>query len=308
MKTVFTSQEIAHVWAHQSAPHGKSPGNASFNGNAFLSYSTVMARHIEHKGKRAIIFNATSYSNSTAKVQNRICAAIHGHDVPIFRVTGQPYNVDLRFTGDELFKWYIERAALSEASAKTPRRIQQKTRDSFKSQASSYLEQAREVASFYGLRKKVDEKAIERLATAKAREEKRERIAREKREAEAMASQQNAYRAWVNSERPTGPTEFYQLDYFNPSLFPTAFRIEGEELVSSKGARVPLQAARIALRFVMRHRATGWHRNGETHQVGMYHLDSVNPQGVVAGCHRITWEELERVEVMLSTAPVAAAV
>ncbi len=63
---------------------------------------------------------------------------------------------------------------------------------------------------------------------------------------------------------------------------------------TSKGATVPLDEAEKAFRFAMIQRKRGWHKNGEQFKVGDYHLDAVNEQGVIAGCHRITWEEIER--------------
>lgn len=299
MKTVFTSQEIAHVWAHQSAPHGKSPGNCSFNGNVIYSYSTAMARHIEHKGKRAIIRNDTSYSNSTARVQHRIRMAISDCAL-VFPVTGQGYNVDLRFSPNELFTYYIESAAKQETQSRLPR-IKQTTRDSHKAQAARYLEQAKAVVAFYGLRKKVDEHAIQRLATAKARAEKRERIAREKREAKEHAEQEGAYDYWKRGGNPAD-----HGIYLNARLFPVAFRVEGDELVSTLGARVPLRAAQVAYRFAMSKRGQEWRENGEVCEVGHYRLNAINAQGIVAGCHRITWAELERLAPVLSGETVNA--
>lgn len=325
MKTVFTSREIAHVWAHQSAPHGKSPGAVSFNGPVIYSYSTAMARFIEHKGKRAIILNVTSYSVSTSKHQGRINSAIYGLDIPVFRVNGRQRGTDLRFYGSELFTYYIESAAKQEVQSLLPR-IRQTTRDSHKAQASAFLEQAKAVAAFYGLRKKVDEKAVQRLATAKARAEKRERIAQEKREAAYRAEQLADYEAWKRGE--VGHLSF------TAGYFPVAFRVEGDELVSTLGARVPLRAAQVAYRFAMRVReawakcpkcgnesvnttcpkcvvrqnkiAPAWHENGETCEVGHYRLNAINEHGIVAGCHRITWAELERLAPVLSGETVNA--
>jgi len=296
MKTAFTSHEIAHVWANQSAPHGKSPGAMSFNGPVIYSYQTAMARHIEHKGKRAIILNTTSYSATTSsKHAPRIRSAVYGHDVPVFRVNDNRRGTDLRFTGQELFTHYIEQAAKAEASALLPR-IRQTTRDSHKAKAAHYLEQAQAVATFYGLRKKVDSKAVARLAASKAKAEKRAAIEQEKRELLEKAQQIRAYHAWYENT----PLLEGESRYFNARLFPVAFRVEGEELVSTLGARVPLQAARVAYRFATSKRAQGWHRNGETHTVGMYHLDAINAQGIVAGCHRIAWSEIERLAPVLA--------
>lgn len=299
MKTVFTSDEIAHVWAHKSASHGKSPGAVSFNGDVIYSYQTAMARHIEHKGKTAIILNVTSYSVSTSKHQGRINSAIHGLGMPVFRVDGQQMGAELRFTGDELFALYTEKAAQCLRDAEAPR-IRPHTVEAHKGRAAHNLEQARAVAQFFGLRKKVDEKAIQRLATAKARAEKRERIAREKRDARERALQEGAYAAWLAGEpMPEGV-------YLNARLFPVAFRVEGDELVSTLGARVPLRAAMVAYRFAMSKRGQEWRENGETCPVGNYRLNAINEHGIVAGCHRITWAELERLAPVLSNEAVTA--
>lgn len=79
-----------------------------------------------------------------------------------------------------------------------------------------------------------------------------------------------------------------------PYDLPVMLRAEGDEMVTSKGARVSLEDARRTYRFALLCRAKGWHRNGETHAIGAYQLDAVNENGVVAGCHRVTWEEIER--------------
>ena len=68
----------------------------------------------------------------------------------------------------------------------------------------------------------------------------------------------------------------------------------GPEMVTSNGARVPLEDAERTYRFACLMRAKGWHKNGERHAIGSYQLDAVNEQGVVAGCHRVTWQEIER--------------
>ncbi len=302
MKTVFTSAELPHIWAHKSAPFGKSPSALSFDGPVIRSYQTTMARHIEHKGKAAVILNDTSYSVTTSGHQHQIRMAIPS-DVMLFRVTGQRRGTDLRFTGQELFNHYLECAARAEQDALLPR-IKQSTRDGHKGRAAAFLEQAQAVAAFYGLRRKVDSKAVERLAAAKARAERAAQKAQEKRDALERRAQENQYEAWKMGADVLG---------FNARLFPVAFRIEsrdsGEaELVSTLGARVPLAAARLAFRFALSKRAKGayWRENGETCTVGNYRLNAINAQGIVAGCHRITWAEIERLAPILSGETVNA--
>lgn len=293
MKTVFTSDEIAHVWAHKSAPCGKSPGAVSFDGPVIRSYATAMARHIEHKGKAAIILNVTSYSVSTSKHQGRIAGAVRGLDIPIFRLDGLERGEGLVFNGDAIFAHYLEQAAKCEADSRLPR-IRPHTVEAHKGRAAHFLAEAKRVSEFFGLRRKVDEKAIARLADAKAKAEKRARIEQENRDKAERERQQSAYAAWLASEpMPEGV-------YLNARLFPVAFRVEGDELVSTLGARVPLQAARIAYRFAVSKRGQAWRENGETCPVGHYRLNAINEHGIVAGCHRITWGEIERLAPILA--------
>jgi hypothetical protein len=72
---------------------------------------------------------------------------------------------------------------------------------------------------------------------------------------------------------------------------------ESAELETSHGARVPLLHAIKVFRFVklIRETAGAWQRNGRTVRVGHYQLDSIDPDGFNAGCHRINWPEIERV-------------
>ena len=119
--------------------------------------------------------------------------------------------------------------------------------------------------------------------------EKARRIAEaEKREAEKRA-------AWI-----AGETNARVSDPDGGALL----RIAGDpgepdsaELETSHGARVPLSHAIKAFRFVKLIRENGgaWQRNGRTVRVGHYQLDSIDPAGFNAGCHRINWPEIERV-------------
>lgn len=287
MKTRFTSNEIAHVWAHKSAPHGKSPGAMSFDGDSFYSYSTVIARHLTHKGKPAIVVNDRSFSITTSAHQGKVRSAIHGLAVPVFYFD-EGMGASLRVTGKELFEYAVEQSIAEQGKASRAR----KRKDRHEYRAAAWLESAKQINVFFGLRRKVDEKTIERLREAGERAEREAARKRAEAEAAQRAKECSEYLKWIGG-LPSG--------YFNPNIHPIAFRIEGAELVSSKGARVPLEAAKVAVRFVMKHRESGWHRNGSTCQVGMYHLDAINPQGVVAGCHRITWDEVERVATLLES-------
>jgi hypothetical protein len=125
-------------------------------------------------------------------------------------------------------------------------------------------------------------------AEAIAAERERRRVEREREEAERRAE-------WIAGK---GNGRF---DDANGGAL---LRIAGDpakpetaELETSHGARVPLAHAIKAFRFVKLIREAGghWQRNGRTVRVGHYQLDSIDPDGFNAGCHRINWPEIERV-------------
>lgn len=284
MKTYFKSDEIAHIWAHKSAPEGNSPSAMSFNGDAFYSYGTVIARHITFRGQSAVILNESGYSSTTSEHQGIVGRSVACENV--FRIGGRMRGDDLRPTGAQLFNYAIERAAKCQQQAKRAR-----TRGpELLGAAAQWLRRAQKVAEFFGIRRRVDQETIDNFEAQCAREEKARLKKESTRQAKERAEQQEGFTAWL--EGRDGPP-------FSRSLFPVSFRVEGKELVSTYGARVPLKDARLAYRFATSRRAQGWHANGETCPVGNYCLDAINAQGIVAGCHRISWDEVERLAPIL---------
>lgn len=292
MKTTFKSNEIAHIWANQSAPRGTSPGAMSFQGDSFYSYGTAIARHITRNGKQAVILNVTGYSATTSKhlgLVHRALSSAH----QVFRIGNIGRGCSLDFYGKEgkvLFEYALKRAVECEQSADRSRK--ESVRATLKGSAATWMESAREINAFFGLRRKVDEQSISRLRKASETAEKKAAVEAEKRDAAERAKQQEGFEAWLRGE---------ENEPFNARLFPVSFRVEDDELVSTYGARVPVTAARVALKFALHHRSQNWHRNGEQCEVGHYQLDAVNAQGVVAGCHRIAWSEVERVAGLIES-------
>lgn len=86
---VYPTSEIAHLWAHQSKPDARnSQGNFYFQGDTIYSYGShfPIARHIEHDGKKAILFVDHSYSNTTSKHIGNVRHSIPP-GVPVFEVS-----------------------------------------------------------------------------------------------------------------------------------------------------------------------------------------------------------------------------
>lgn len=348
MKTVFRSEEIAHVWAHASAPYGRSPGNLSFDGDAIKSYATVIGRRIRHKGKTAFVLDRASFSNSTGKSQGRVRDAIPETE-KVFSIRNGSRGQSLNFTPATLAKWFEDRAA--EIMDRAPSRYAHKRAEQWREATAAY-ESAREVLAYFDmgtarLSKKLAERAgkageadailkaraVQLAAADKARKarELKERTARNIAGAEKYIAGGIEPLRWFDLEGhaaalATLPDDLRRcfvaaveagnarlvadwrkgVDVSFPRDAGTFLRTEGEgndaEMVTSKGARVPLKDARRTYRFAMLARAKGWHKNGETHQIGSYQLDSVNEQGVIAGCHRVTWAEIEAFAALMGWA------
>jgi hypothetical protein len=283
MRNVLKTSELPHAWAHQTQRAATCPGNMSFDNALVRSYGTGIARHVVNKRGPAIVFNVTSYSVTTSRHQGKIGQSfIPG--VPVFRIGDVPRSSDLRdYSGPQLFDYAIKQA--EKARASVGRVKSDWKRDSLAAEESRWLQQAREVARFYGMRRKVDEKAIERLAEAEGRAKAREAKARKLAEKARDAKLAEDVARWQAGEN-VGISVY--------SFSRVLLRSEGAEVVTSRGARVPLADAERTFRFALAARERGWHRNGDVHKVGTYQLDVVNNLGVIANCHRIDWAEIER--------------
>lgn len=87
MRTVFTGDMVFHVWANQSAPHGRrSDGRVFFEGRTLYSYGHHFALgHVMPDG--VTLLNADSYSISTSKHQSQARWAVSGRTLAVPSLT-----------------------------------------------------------------------------------------------------------------------------------------------------------------------------------------------------------------------------
>lgn len=82
------------------------------------------------------------------------------------------------------------------------------------------------------------------------------------------------------------------------SGIPPMLRIRGREVETSLGARFPVEHALQGLALVrqVRESRREYVHNGHAIHLGQYIIDRVDSDGTVhAGCHVVTWEEIERI-------------
>lgn len=303
--------EIAHRWASQwgtpvkdmTLSLGGRSQNVSCHGPCLYSYGTVIGRFCEHKGKPYLLINNRNFSVSTSKHQ-RYADRATNHVSPVFYGEGDMGTRLDNVTGRDIYILALEKAA--EYQAKSVRATTHKAWNL--EQAEHYLKEAQKASDFFGLRKKVDQSSITKLAKEKEAAEKRyakEMALAEKRRAERDATELAAAAqdllAWTKGEQFLSPHGFHRLPVRLRSIrkregFTLITEAPEREIETSHGAVIPYEDGRKCYRFCARlwRQGKGWQRNGEKFMVGPYHLDLVTCDGIKAGCHHIHRDEIER--------------
>lgn len=345
VRTHFASSEIAHIWANQGAPTGHCPSSMSFDGDAFNSYNTTIARRIRSNGHVAYVVDRARFSVTTSNHQSAVLHALSDTD-KVFKLDKGSYSQGLDYTPQSLRDYYLEQ---SKPQLTNHKLAHMRAREVIRQQTER--EKALEVCEFFGLGTAKISALIEKHAPAVREAEdildakaKRQtelnetliqrkkaaaivragQIARGEREIEDNETFDRSYfgrRMWSAKpdefleERPdlqqavdasrmrkakvkidawrSGELSTYQLP--NAYQLPAMLRqLDRETVETSRGARIPMSDAERAYRFVTSRRGQAWRSNGEQCPVGPYKLDAINEAGIVAGCHRISWDEIER--------------
>lgn len=342
MKNVFKSDEIPHLWFHQTQESARDSGERiSFNGPTLRSYRLTIGRLVtNNKGEKAVLVNNTSHSHTTAKHQSMMMRAIpsYAKAVEVLEIPDNFY--DHAGTGTKVFNRLVHYVAslqksidelpALEAKAKETRAAfragtgskgaaNYATKDAacarkeYPAEVAKWTESALFINEFFGLGRSADikEEAAEQARAAEAARIEQARKAAIAAEEEKV-KQQEDLQTWLAG---------LPLDRYI-SFATTAFRVvdktsnthttdldnvphyEVSRVVeSTRGVFVPLADAVKAWHFIQSKRATGWHRNGEQFPIGGYQLDRVTPEGFVAGCHVVDWKEFDRFGDVLGLTP-----
>ena len=312
-KTVFKSNELAHVWIRAGAETGR------------------------HKGKVAYLLDSAHFSSTTSQHKAHIRHALSSND-KTFSINSGQYGQSLRYSPAELRDWYLSDSKPADNAKSRYAHI----RANEALRQAGAIDKAIEVCEFFGLattrlvnlRCKLSgeaDKALDVQQTYHAKLQLR-REAREAKERERNIALAIALAEEIKSDQSKiANVSSYRFGYSDLNLLdsrpdlqeivreafakqdelkivawrkgeyvnfdwhtPVMLRAVSDNMETSKGAIVPLSDAEKAYRFAMIKRSQGWERNGEQFKVGYYDLDRVNEQGVIAGCHRVNWNEIER--------------
>lgn len=279
------NKQVAHLWANKS----RESANGShffFEGDTIYSYGHhfPIARH--HKG--CVLFTQKDYSVTTSRHKGYVrCACSHLEVFHVDDVTKDPSGKDVKE-----YARRIQDAAMACARARNPQwKLDSLTR---------LITEANDFCLKFGFQTRFSapENFDELKIRAKAASQKLARQTRLKNE-RIERENQEAVTRWLAGEPISLPytiqkvylrVKTQDVDKLSPANIETYATV----MQTSKGATVPLSEAEKAFRFVMLKREKGWHRNGEQCSIGEFQLDAVNEQGVIAGCHRVSWDEIER--------------
>ncbi len=337
MKTVFTNKELAHVWANQTEAElragrfGRGSG-CSFDGPAFRSYATVIARIVSHRGKRAFLRNTTSYSNSTSKHQSHVWNAIPDVGVESFSLEGGARRTEFTPTAKEIFEAYQQKARTALERGLRARR----SSVHYLAQAEDAIRGANRVREFFGLRNKPFALDLSALAThaksEEAKQEIRELQARQRREAlekgRAQAEAEFSPRMlalWrVHGEYSTEAQEIkdmaaakgvYRFAYAahlaqNGFAGTSALRLSSDRdrVETSQGAQVLARTVKFLWAFCSEAKRTQTPVAAETlarfPRLDYYYAREIDASGnLTAGCHRIPFGEVEYIARELGLPP-----
>lgn len=316
--------------------------NFYFNGDTIYSYGShfPIARHVEHKGNAAVLYTTDSYGPTTGKHLNHVRMAIPG-SIPVFRVPDPNRDIKRQLEYHRA-RFSDARGRLLEAKNKRDRvkaykAVQVAQRDarvfaqffgyrdrfnlllpkSFGHTIADLDNQERE----YDLQSQARSEAAQKAADTRwelqmarweqrnaqyAAQREQERVEREQRAALLKENAEYFKQAWrdgatsITIDGKDYPVPSYLGD--EGEEFPVLLRIEGDEVKTSLGARIPVTHARLGLKLVQRCRntKTEYVRKGHTIHLGHYAIDKVDAEGnVTAGCHYVTYEEIKLLEPKL---------
>jgi hypothetical protein len=286
IRTVHPVDMVAHLWAHKAQDYARNPGrNFYFSGDTIYSYGShfPIARHVENKrGESAVLLTTRSYSVTTSGHTWTVAGACK--HLTVFRVPDvtstepRPQFADYRAR-------YVTLARKYAKSRQNKPYILSALRD--------LVEEANRFAEFFGLRGRL---TLPDDLTAMVAEcqaiEKREREQKQREERKREREARERLQKWVDGEIDYCPNGYGE---------PIRLRVKGDELQTSRGARVPLAHAVKAFRIIKRLHDKGqaYERNGHTIHLGHFPLDSIDSAGNVrAGCHEVEWAEIARVATL----------
>ena len=301
MKKVFSSNsQLCHIWAQQTQSEGRG-NNLFFEGNKIWSYGYhFLAAQIHTiKGKKICLVNEHRYSPSTGRHLYLIEGAVHGL-MPSFRVP----DVSNPKKGVK----YLDDLAQAEIDAALKvMKVDHKGAFAWKrKRIEAAFKEASDFRLLLGLKsikpKKSDLDAVRAHFEARFKRYKELNTPEMQAKREAERIKRDARKAKLEAEKQAETIEkFRRGENVYLDLPHELLRIQGEEIVTSRGARVPLKEA-VALFNQIESGEKSENLKGA--EVGNFHVTAVysypdsnfvDDKLIYVGCHRIRLSEARQV-------------
>lgn len=318
-KQVYDTGQIPHLWFWKTQPSARNKqGNLYFENGTVYSYGShfPIAAHVTNKrGRKAILFTARGYSNTTSGHKSAVRSAIP-KNVPVFEVSDVPshdyWGINKaveRMHADNLKAYLTDLTDRIEKARKARTLWAKKWKTG---SARGLRDEIIRYGRFFTL-KLPDLPEVPKLTAALVRKLKAREtflasdghkavlvVERARREMNADFARRRAAADAIAEWRIGNP--YVRL----PWDIPTMLRIRGQEVETSIGARVPVSHAKRVLKVVRSVVASGQEfvSNGHKLPVGVYRIDRIEPSGLLhAGCHHITLTEIEAIAPQLEATP-----
>jgi hypothetical protein len=297
-RKVVDNATVAHLWAHQVQDSARNGNDSfSFEGPTLFSYQTAIAVLMKDRGGRTVaVFSARTYSiTTTGHTREGRSAASHltQYSAPELESSTWRDNTPERLR--EVWAEKLEELAQHASEGKNKR-----SRAKRFGEYCGVVSTANRFCEAFGLDLfPVPSDADAEATLARMREESA------RRDAERAEGRKIAHAAFLAEQAVKA--EAWKRGEFTGTLYGLAsdlMRVEGDEVVTTRGARVPVDHVRRAAKFVLGIVRAGRTFTGEPEhpvRLGHYRLDSIDADGTVrVGCHTFDQAELERVARLIA--------
>lgn len=279
MRNVLKSGEVFHYFANKVQPSGRC-GNASFALPRAYSYRACIGQHFPE----GVALSNTSYSMTTNRHQSELRQACrHLNTIYV------PYPDDLH--GSARVVNNNVAALLKKASTAKAKK------DSYLGDALRQIKDFNTFAEWNNSTFRIpepvtDSEALKAIAVAvKAETAKRNAAIKERARLDALGNAEKL------SEWRKGSNVYL------PHNLAVALRVNGDDVETSKGARIPV--SECPLIWAMVNRKKEWLPR---QAIGVYQLTRIEDNGdIVIGCHDIAFSELEYIAGVLGLSEGVAA-
>ena len=310
MKTVFNNRELAHKWAAQSQPPGRS-GSMKFYGPRIYSYQTCIAMiHVLRPNGlaewRVALLNSNRYSVTTsgkhmpavrdavshmrtftvpicdadtpsehASNLHYLLAEYARHALTLRRMRRDPYTYDTLHGLAQRARLYAQCFALAIPDINDVK--EEQLIRAFRYDREARLNTPENIAK------------RARVAADREAAKERKRLRDEAKRIEAQAEQLQEFR---NGELIYGALTDERGGAY--------LRIVGDSVQTSRGASVPVSSALLVIALCLHTIEAKQAADFADMTIGGFSLHRIEADGTVTiGCHTIYWPEIERIAVAL---------